>query len=99
MICGVTWAVECVERCALCGESLTVVDVVLAGRGLILVDSRVWAESEEVWDAIGVIVVPVCQYGLVNCCALGGENALEGAQPGRFAFACVNKETFRAVTD
>ena len=98
MVCSVAWAMECSQISTICLEDLAIVDWVLPGCRIVLIDFYLGAKGEKVSQAANVVRVPMCDDGVRYRNRFCFENRGEAVRPRWFTFTGVKQETRVAPT-
>lgn len=81
MIFGMTGAIQGTQSCALCLEQLAVIDILLLGSGLVLVNARTWTKFKKTPDPSSMIEMIMGDDSMGDGGILRGKNSRECSKP------------------
>lgn len=85
------------QSSALHGKHLSIADILVSGIGLVLENSSLRTDAEQVGNTVDVVAMPVCEEGLVNGGFLLGEHGLQTSSPRGLALARIDEDTLVAA--
>lgn len=87
------------QSSALHRKHLSIADILMSGIRLVLENSSLGTDAEQVGNTIDVVAMPVGEEGLVNGGILLGEHGLQTSSPRGLALARVDEDTLVATAN